>query len=109
MRRHAVVLGRGALALPAFAQTTPPPVIPGTVTAEAVEVVRVKPDQAKVYVTAASRNADAVTASDEAGEQAKKFADTVTRASSAVSPTAELVEGELVRTVRVRVVYAVSK
>ncbi len=79
MRRHLLALTAGVLAAPAFAQTPPPPVAPGTVTAEAVEVVRVKPDQAKVYVTAASRNADPVTASDEAGEQAKKFADGVTR------------------------------
>jgi uncharacterized protein YggE len=79
MRSHVVALSLVAFAAPAFAQTPPPPVVPGTVTAEAAEVVRVKPDQAKVYVTAASRNADPATASDEAGELAKKFADLVTR------------------------------
>ncbi len=82
MRCRAASLGLVALvalALPVFAQTTPPPVIPGTVTAEATEVVRVKPDQAKVYVTAASRNPDATTASDEVSELAKKFTDGVTR------------------------------
>lgn len=79
MRSRVVLLATFALAVPAFAQTPPPPVVPGTVTAEATEVVRVKPDQAKVYVTAASRNADPSAATDEAGELAKKFADGVTR------------------------------
>lgn len=72
MRTHTLAL---ALALTgsalAVAQTPPP--VPGTVTAEATEVVRVKPDQAKVYVTATSRNADASTASDEAADLAKRF------------------------------------
>jgi len=72
MRAHALAL---ALTLTGsaltFAQTSQP--LPGTVTAEATEVVRVKPDQAKVYATASSRNADATVASDEAADLAKRF------------------------------------
>lgn len=73
MRRHtlAVALALAASSL-TFAQAPTP--APSTVTAEATEVVRVKPDQAKVYATASSRNADAALASDEAAELAKRFA-----------------------------------
>jgi hypothetical protein len=79
MRRLAAALAL-AVVTPAFAQTpVPATTVASTVTAEATEVVRVKPDQAKVYVTAASRNADPATATDEATEQAKRFADVVAR------------------------------
>ncbi len=70
MRRLSAVALTLAVLAPAFAQTT----VTSTVTADATEVVRVKPDQAKVYVTATGRNQDATTASDEAADQAKKFA-----------------------------------
>lgn len=78
MRRRTLVLTLALLAAPAIAQTSVQPVL-NTVTAEATEVVRVKPDQAKVYITAVSRNADPSVASDEAAEQAKRFADGVQR------------------------------
>ncbi len=45
----------------------------GTVTAEAVEVVRGKPDLAKLYFHVLVKNPDATTATDEAAEQAKQF------------------------------------
>jgi uncharacterized protein YggE len=45
----------------------------GTVTAEATEVVRGKPDLAKLYFHVLVKNADATTATDEAAEQAKQF------------------------------------
>lgn len=74
MRRLSAVALTLAVVAPAFAQTT---AVTSTVTADATEVVRVKPDQAKVYVTAVGRNQDAATASDEAADLAKRFAGTV--------------------------------
>lgn len=56
------------------AQTSP---APGTVTADATETVRMKPDQARVVLTARVRSPDAATAADEAAEQTKKFAEAV--------------------------------
>lgn len=58
----------------ALAQTSPPP---GTVTADATEVVRVKPDQARIVLSARMRSPDATTAADEAAEQTKKFTEAV--------------------------------
>lgn len=48
-----------------------------TITAEAVEVMRAKPDQAKLYFTILIRNNDATTAGDENTEQTKQFADAI--------------------------------
>lgn len=57
-----------------FAQTpTSPTIEKGTVAAEAVEVVRAKPDLAKLYFTVVVKNGDATTASDENTEQSKQF------------------------------------
>jgi len=50
---------------------------PGTVTADATEVVRVKPDQARIVLSARIRSPDASTASDETAEQTKKFTEAV--------------------------------
>lgn len=74
MHRTAVALAL-LLAPLAFAQT--PPEAKSTVTADATETVRVKPDQVRIVVAARVKNPDAVTAADEAAEQAKKFAETV--------------------------------
>jgi uncharacterized protein YggE len=49
----------------------------GTVTADATETVRMKPDQARVVLSARVKSPDAATAADEAAEQAKKFAEAV--------------------------------
>lgn len=50
---------------------TPTPPERATVTAEAVEVVRAKPDLAKLYFALVIKNGDAATASDENTEQTK--------------------------------------
>lgn len=50
---------------------------PGTVTADATEVVRVKPDQARIVLFARTKSPDASAASDETAEQAKKFTEAV--------------------------------
>ena len=50
---------------------------PGTVTADATETVRMKPDQARIVLTARTRSPDAAMAADEATEQTKKFAEAV--------------------------------
>ena len=54
---------------------TPAAIDKGTVTAEAVEVVRVKPDLAKLYFTVIVKNGDATIATDENTEQSKAFAE----------------------------------
>ena len=68
----------------AFAQSPTAPVIErGTVTAEAVEVIRARPDLAKLYFTVLVKNGDPVTASDENGEQSKQFSEAITKLSLA--------------------------
>jgi uncharacterized protein YggE len=49
----------------------------GTVTAEAVELVRAKPDLAKLYFTVINKNGDATIATDENAEQTKVFAEAI--------------------------------
>lgn len=60
-------------ATPALAQPAAPP--KGSVTADAAEVIRTKPDQAKLVFAVTARNQDAATATDENDTQAKQFAD----------------------------------
>jgi hypothetical protein len=57
----------------ALAQTPPP----STVTADATETVRMKPDVARVVIQARAKNAEPNLAADESGELAKKFAEAV--------------------------------
>jgi uncharacterized protein YggE len=59
----------------AFAQTPPPPVPAGNISVEAVEVIRQKPDTARVVMKVEVRNAEANVATDEAADEAKKMAD----------------------------------
>jgi uncharacterized protein YggE len=66
----AAVLLVGSVAL---AQTPPAAPERGTVTAEATEVIRARPDQAKLYFTVVVKNPDAATSVDENAEQAKQF------------------------------------
>jgi uncharacterized protein YggE len=44
-----------------------------TITAEATEVIQVKPTRAKIFLCVQVKNTDATTASDESAEQAKQF------------------------------------
>ncbi len=76
MRRLAAVVLLSVSAA-AFAQTpTPAPAtVSGNISVEAVEVVRQKPDTVKLYMKVESRNAEAVTATDEATDEAKKVLD----------------------------------
>lgn len=73
---HRTVVALALLLAPvALAQT--PPEAKSTVTADATETVRVKPDQVKIVVAARVKNPDAITAADEAADQAKKFAEAI--------------------------------
>jgi uncharacterized protein YggE len=63
----------GLLASTALAQPPAPP--KGSVTADAAEVIRAKPDQAKLVFAVTARNADAATATDENDTQTKQFTD----------------------------------
>jgi uncharacterized protein YggE len=76
--RHPLPVLVALLAVPpAGAQTPPAAADKNTVTAEAVEVIRARPDQAKLYFTVLVKNPDAVTATDESGEQTKQFVDAI--------------------------------
>lgn len=76
MRRLAAVVLLSVSAV-AFAQTPPP--VPaattGNISVEAAEVVRQKPDTVKLYMKVEARNAEAVTATDEATDEGKKMLD----------------------------------
>ncbi len=58
----------------AFAQSSPPP---GTVTADATETVRVKPDQARVVFVARVKNPEASQATDDTALMVKTFGESV--------------------------------
>jgi uncharacterized protein YggE len=83
MRRTAALLAV-ALAAPLAAAQSP------TVTAEATETVRVKPNQAKITVYAQVKNPDATAAADEAAEQAKQFAAAVDKLKLKKASVAQL-------------------
>jgi len=72
MRRlaAAVLLSVSAVA---FAQTPVPAPTTGNIAVEAVEVIRQKPDTVKLYMKVEAKNAEAVTAADEAAAEAKKM------------------------------------
>lgn len=75
MRFPRLALLLAALPAVAVAQTPPPAATPGQITAEVVEVVRAKPDTVKLYMKVETRNAEMVTATDEAGDEAKRMTD----------------------------------
>lgn len=72
MRRLILLCGLAVLP-PAFAQTKP------TVTAEATEVIRAKPDTARIAFTVASRNADSDTASGDNDTLTQQFIDAINK------------------------------
>jgi len=73
MRRLILLCGLAALP-PAFAQTPKP-----TVTAEATEVIRAKPDTARIAFTVASRNADSDTATGDNDTLTQQFTDAINK------------------------------
>lgn len=79
MRRFVAVLLSAALPALALAQTPPPALPPGSIAVEAMEVVRQKPDTVKLYMKVEARNAEAMVASDEAADEAKKMVDGLAR------------------------------
>lgn len=74
MRVPVAALLFAALPAAVVAQTTP---APGTVTAEATEVVRAKPDRAKLSYTVTFRNGEAAAATDENEALTKEFTDAI--------------------------------
>lgn len=74
MRFPVTALLFAALPVAAVAQTPPPH---GTVTAEAVEVLRAKPDRAKLSYTVTFRSGEATAATDENEAMTKEFTDAV--------------------------------
>jgi uncharacterized protein YggE len=90
-----------ALALlltPVLAPAQTPPT-PGTVTADATETVRVKPDQVRVVFFARVKNPEATQATDDTGEMVKKFGESVDKlklkgAKVAVAPVQSARVGE---------------
>lgn len=76
MRVPATALLLAALPLAAVAQSPTTPA-PGTVTAEATEVVRARPDRARLSYTVSYRNGEATAATDENEAMTKEFVETI--------------------------------
>lgn len=74
MRRLILLCGLAMLP-PAFAQNTAKP----TITAEATEVIRAKPDTARIAFTVASRNADSDNASSDNDTITQQFVDAINK------------------------------
>ncbi len=117
MRRLALAVLLSASAA-AVAQTPPPAVPAGNISVEAVEVVRQKPDTVKLYMKVEARNAEAVTATDEATDEGKKMLDglnklkltgvTVTALPQRTVRTETVVRGGVPGTVEYRVVKPIT-
>lgn len=76
MRVLASALLLAALPVAAIAQSPTPPAH-GTVTAEATEVVRAKPDRARLSYTVTFRNGEATAATDENEAMTKEFVESI--------------------------------